>query len=162
MNKPRISIIAIVGKNLELGKKNQLLWHLPEDLQYFKKTTLGHPVIMGLKTFESVGGKPFPGRTNIILSFEKIEVHGCKVATSLDEALEIAKADQTDEIFICGGASIYKQMIDKSDRLYLTNVDKGDDEADVFFPDYSAFQLVENRGGGEHNGIKYQFNIYEG
>lgn len=159
-SKSLISIIAVIGKNRELGFKNQLLWHIPEDLQYFKKTTLGHPIIMGYKTFESIGGKPLPNRTNIILSSRKIKIAGCIVVSTLDSAIKAASKVESNEIFICGGASVYKQMIDKSDRLYLTLVDQTT-EADVFFPDYSGFHLVENRGGGEANGIKYKFNIYE-
>jgi len=156
-----ISLIAIIGRNRELGKNNKLLWDIPRDLAYFKRTTLGQPIIMGSKTFESVGGKPLPGRTNIIVSSKKIEAPGCKLAMSLEEALTIAGHEDPREVFICGGASIYKQMIGRSDRLYLTNVEEVDSEADVFFPDYSDFRLVENRGAGVHNGLKYEFNIYE-
>lgn len=158
--KTRISIIAVVGKNRELGKDNKLLWHLPEDLKYFKKTTLGHSVIMGYKTYEAIGSKPLPNRLNIILTFKKIKIEGCKTANSVDQALNLAAKSKTGELFIIGGASIFDQTIEKADRLYLTEVDATAD-ADTFFPDYANFKLVENRSGGEYKGIKYQFNVYE-
>lgn len=161
MNQAQISIIAVIGKNREIGKNNQLLWHIPRDLEYFKRVTLGHPIIMGSKTFDSIGGKPLPGRTNIVVSSKKTGTREYREAASLDEALTIAGHEDPSEIFIVGGASIYRQMINRCDKLYLTNVDQTDVEADVFFPDYSNFHLVEKRGAGVQNGIKYQFNIYE-
>lgn len=138
----KVSIIAAIGKNRELGKDNKLLWHIPKDMARFKKITLGHPVIMGRKTFESIG-KPLAGRLNIVVSGNQNFQAPPKVliCTSLEEALEKAKKQHTDEVFIIGGASIYQQAIKFADKLYLTIVE-GVFEADVFFPDYSDFKKI--------------------
>lgn len=138
---PTVNIIAAIGENRELGKDGNLLWHLPKDLQYFKKATKNHPVIMGRKTFESLG-KPLPGRTNIVLTRkEDYQPEGVKVFNNLDDALAYAKKIEEDEIFIIGGAQVYKQTMDIADMLYLTIV-KGTFDADSYFPDYSNFGKV--------------------
>ena len=160
MVKPRISMIAVIGKNRELGNKNKLLWHLPEDLKYFHQVTTGHPVIMGLNTYHSIGDKPLKNRQNIILSRSRSEVNCCDVATSVEQAIETAKSYDQDEVFIVGGASVFAQGIEFADRLYLTQVDQTI-EADTYFPEYSEFRLIEKRGSGETDNIKYEFNIYE-
>lgn len=141
MNTPRISIIAAVGQNRELGKKNELIWRISADLKRVKELTMGHPIIMGWNTYLSIG-RPLPGRTNIILSWEPKEVQGCVVVTSLGEALKKAKEVEKEEIFIFGGASVYKEAIGITDRLYLTRIEATDADADAFFPDYSAFSNV--------------------
>lgn len=141
MGKPRISIIAAVGQNRELGKKNELIWRMGPDLKRVKELTMGHPIIMGLRTYESIG-RPLPGRTNIVLSFEPREITGCVVVTSLDEALARAHEVEHDEIFIFGGASVYQATIDIAERLYLTRIEATDPEADAFFPDYSVFTKI--------------------
>lgn len=138
----RVSIIAALGeKTRALGKNNQLLWRLPEDLKYFKQTTLGHAVIMGRKTYESIG-KPLPSRTNIVVTrTPTYKAEGCKVVGSLDDALKYAQAltnPGSPELFIIGGADIYAQALPKADRLYLTLVDDPGEGADVFFPEYEA------------------------
>jgi len=126
-----ISIIVAIGENNEIGKKNQLLWHLPADMKHFRKITLGKPVIMGRKTFESIG-KPLPNRENIIITSDKnFHSQGIKVVHSLQEALDLTK--NQPETMIIGGASIYKQALPISDRLYLTVVHHKFD-ADAFFP----------------------------
>ncbi len=126
-----ITIIAAVAKNNALGKDNKLIWHLPADLIRFKKVTSGHHIIMGRKTFESLG-KPLPNRTTIIITRNKnYNAEGCVVVNSLNEALQIAKVDENP--FILGGAEIYKQAIKIADILDLTIVHQ-DFEADVFFP----------------------------
>lgn len=126
-----ITIIAAVAKNNALGKDNKLIWHLPADLIRFKKVTSGHHIIMGRKTFESLG-KPLPNRTTIIITRNKnYNAEGCVVVNSLNEALQIAKVDENP--FILGGAEIYKQAIKIADVLDLTIVHQ-DFEADVFFP----------------------------
>lgn len=127
-----ITIIAAIGKNNELGKDNQLLWHLPEDLKYFKKMTLEHPIIMGRKTYESIG-KPLPNRTNIVVSrkedwFEE----GILIVPSIKDAIKHAKKIN-EQIFIIGGGNIYEQTIDLADCLKITQVDFKT-EADAFFP----------------------------
>ena len=135
MKKPTISIIVAVGENLAIGKDNKLLWNIPEDLKHFKQTTSGHPIIMGERTFYSIG-KPLPNRQNIILS-EKMDlkIDGAVVAHSIDEAINIASQNNEEEIFFIGGAMVYKQALPIADRLYITVV-KGDFEADTFFPEY--------------------------
>lgn len=156
--KPKISIIAAIGKNRELGKNNQLLWKLPEDLKHFKDLTMGYPIIMGQKTFDSIG-RALPGRTNIVLSLDNIKIDGCVIAHSIDEAVEIA-ADNSDEIFIIGGGSIYKQFIDKSDKLYLTLVDQEFD-ADVYFPEYNEFKMICDGDWQTSGDIKFKFTEWE-
>lgn len=143
MSTPRISIIAAVGQNRELGKKNELIWRISADLKRVKELTMGHPIIMGWNTYLSIG-RPLPGRTNIILSFEPREIEGCIVVTSLDEALTKAREVEQEEIFIFGGASVYHATIDMTDRLYLTRIEATDGDADAFFPDYSEFTKVLN------------------
>ena len=126
-----ITIIAAIGKNGELGKNNDLIWHLPNDLKRFKKVTAGHHVIMGRKTFDSLG-KPLPNRTNIIITRNiNFKADGCVIVNSLEEALVAAKTDKNP--FILGGAEIYKQAIEIADVLDLTLVD-ATLEADAFFP----------------------------
>lgn len=129
-----VTIIAAIGENNALGKDNDLIWHLPADLKRFKKLTSGHHILMGRNTFESIG-KPLPNRTTIIITRNKnYNQEGCKVAFSLEKAIEMAKLD--DEIFIIGGAQIYKQAIENNlvDQLDITIVHQKF-EADVFFPE---------------------------
>lgn len=126
------TIVVAMGLKNEIGNDNQLLWHLPKDLKHFKETTSGHPIIMGRKTFESIG-KPLPNRTNIVVSRKKDWFQeGILIVGSLKEALKFAK--KIDEnIFILGGGNIYEQTIDMADRLEVTLV-KANLEADTFFP----------------------------
>lgn len=142
LHKEHISLIAAISKDRRaLGNKNQLLWHLPGDLPRFKKITMGHPIIMGRKTFASIG-KPLPGRTNIVVSNTMQTITGTVVCHSVEEALQRAAEEKTGETFIIGGAMLYEQTIAHADRLYLTIVED-EPEADVFFPDYSAFIVNE-------------------
>ncbi|OGG49151.1 hypothetical protein A2678_00800 [Candidatus Kaiserbacteria bacterium RIFCSPHIGHO2_01_FULL_53_31] len=139
MTKPDISVIAVVGKNGELGKDGQLLWHLPDDMKRFKELTMGHPVIMGRKTWESIPGKfrPLPGRTNIIVTRQKDynATDAIAVNSFPDARAATARAEGSDETFIIGGAELYEQALPSADRLYLTLVD-AETEADVYFPPY--------------------------
>lgn len=129
-----VTIIAAVGRNKALGKNNDLIWHLPADLRRFKEVTRGHHVIMGRKTFESLG-KPLPNRTNIIVSRNSnYKADGCVVVGSLEEALKEAHSDPNP--YILGGAQIYEQALEVADRMDLTLVHE-DFEADAFFPDFS-------------------------
>lgn len=163
MSKPLISIIAAIGSNRELGKDNKLLWQIPEDLKRFKELTLNHPVIMGRKTFQSIG-RPLPGRTNIIITHEiNYQVKECFVTHSLGEAIKlasnkpaVAKATEDKEIFIIGGGQIYEQAIGIADKLYLTLID-GTFDADTFFPDYSRFKKVVYKKEGKFHQYKYTF-----
>lgn len=134
-----ITIIAAIGKRRELGKDNDLIWHLPNDLKRFKKVTSGHDVIMGRKTFESLG-RPLPKRTNIIITRnENFSAKGCLIAHSLEEALNLAKDPNP---FILGGAQIYEQALKIADVLDLTLVD-ATLEADAFFPSYDLDNWTE-------------------
>jgi len=138
---PRISIIAAIGKNRELGKANDLIWRISPDLKRVKELTTGHPIIMGRKTYESIG-RPLPNRTNIVVSKTTSEIDGCIVRKSLTDALEEARAHDSEEIFIFGGASIYAEALPFVSRLYLTRIDAEDTEADTYFPEHSSFSHV--------------------
>ncbi len=157
-----ISIIAAMGNNRVIGIKNKLPWDLPADMEHFQRLTFGKPVIMGQKTFESVG-KPLPDRTNIIMTLDKgFNPPGCLVAHSIEEALE--KAKDFPEVMICGGVSIYKQFLPLADKMYLTLIE-GDFEGDAFFPefDWSNWQekeRIENQPDKE-NPYKYTFLTLE-
>lgn len=139
-----ISIIAAIGKNREIGKKNGLLWHIPEELRHFKQITMGHPVIMGRKTYESIG-RPLPGRINIVISQSITPgvIRGVMTVKSLESAIELAKKQPgADGIFIIGGASVFEQALPLTDKLYLTMVEAEFPDADAFFPNYSDFKKI--------------------
>ena len=145
-----ISIIVAVAKNGVIGDKNSLLWHLREDMIHFRTTTSGHPVVMGRKTYDSIG-RPLPKRTNVVITRDtNLAIEGCTVVHSLDEA--VAMFDKSEEVFIIGGAQIYKQALPIADRIYLTVIDK-EYEGDTSFPeiDYSAWNEIsrEEHSGGE-------------
>lgn len=156
----KISIIAAIGKNRELGKGNRLIWHIQEDLQRFRELTKGHPIIMGRKTWDSLPAKPLLDRTSIVVSRQAGKLfQGATVIFSLEHAIDLAKsAPGGDEVFIIGGGQIYEQAIKKglADKLYLTIIDAGFD-ADTFFPDYSEFKKVVFEKSGESEGYKYKF-----
>ena len=146
MNNQKISIIAVISKGKRaLGIKNGLLWKIEGDLPRFKALTTGHPIIMGRKTYESIG-RPLPNRTNIVISRSStiLETENLIVVDSIEKALEIAKSKEILEIFIIGGGEIYKQSLPLTDRLYLTIVED-EPEADTFFPDYSDFKKEVSR-----------------
>ncbi len=157
-----ISIIAAIGENRELGFRGSIPWHLPEDFKRFKELTIGHPVIMGQRTFESIG-KPLPGRTNIVLT-KSLDFYadGCRVVRSLDEALDIAK--KSNEAFVIGGGQIYHLAMPVARKLYLTQV-HGKFEADTFFPEWSdaEWRLVSSEPYTKdgRNAFDYDFCVYE-
>lgn len=141
----KISLIAAIGKRRELGKENKLIWKIPEDLARFKRLTMNHTIIMGRKTFESIG-RVLPHRVNIIITHNsKYHADGTIVVHSLAEALEAAsskyQALSVKEVFIIGGAQIFEQAIKAADKLYLTIIDENAD-ADAYFPPYSQFKKV--------------------
>jgi len=151
-----ISIIAAIDERRGIGRDNKLLWHIPEDLARFKRITFGHPVIMGRKTYLSIG-RPLPGRTNIIISRnKKYKAKDCIVCNSLEKAFKFAKSKDKKEIFIIGGGEIYKQAIGWADKLYLTIV-KGDFRADTFFPEYQEFNKMLAGQKMHNNKHQYQF-----
>ncbi len=140
----KLSMIAAMSQNRVIGKDNQMPWHLPADLQWFKKTTLGSPILMGRKTYDSIGF-PLPGRLNIILSRNTdLIIEGCSVVNSLEDALNLARRSQenVDEVFITGGAHLYNTFLEKADRLYLTLIEEKF-EGDTFFPDYTQYDWNE-------------------
>jgi dihydrofolate reductase len=159
-----ISLIAAIGKNNELGKKNTLLWNLPADMKHFRETTKGHTVIMGQKTFESIG-RPLPNRRNIVVTREEgFKAEGVEVSMSLEDTLA-SFADSTEEVFVIGGGQIYKQGIEKAGRLYITHVDMEDKEADTYFPEIIPIIWNETKHE-EHqkdieNPFNYTFSTYE-
>ncbi len=144
MAMPKISLITQISENKVIGKDNTLIWRISEDLKRFQELTTGHVIIMGRKTYESIG-KPLPDRTNVIITRQKgYKVPGCIVVHSLDEALSKAREIEDSEIFIIGGGQIYEQSIGLADRVYLTVVHT-QATGDTFFPDYSAFSKEINR-----------------
>ena len=137
----QLSIITAIDENRVIGITNRLPWSLPADLLRFKRITWGKPIIMGRNTYESIG-RPLPGRTNIILSRKKIEVPGCLVYNSLDEALQIHHDEK--EVFIIGGANLYQQTIDRADRMYITII-QHQFAGDTYFPswNYDDWEIIE-------------------
>jgi dihydrofolate reductase len=128
-----LTLIAAAAENNALGKDNQMIWHLPDDFKRFKQLTTGHYIIMGRKTFESFP-KPLPNRTHVIITRQSAyKVEGCIVVNSLDAA--IAACPQDEEVFVIGGGEIYKQSIDRADKIELTKVYGTSPEADAFFPE---------------------------
>jgi dihydrofolate reductase len=158
-----ISIIVAIAENYAIGKNNDLLWHIPEDLKRFKRLTTGHTVIMGKKTYESLPRRPLPNRVNVVITDDP-EDHfdQCVMTFSIEDALD--KINLSDENFIIGGASVYRQFLPFSDRLYITWVYKSFD-GDVFFPeiDFSEWSLVSSEdipASGE-NDFSYSNRIYD-
>ncbi len=151
-----ISIICVLGKNNAIGYKNKLLWDIPDDMEHFKKITTGHTVVVGEKTFQSIGS-PLPNRENIIITLDKnYKANGCKIVHSVEDILEMAKQKKDEEIFIIGGGQIYSLFLPYANKLYLTIVDDKP-KADTFFPDYSEFKNIISEEKKEYNGLKYKF-----
>ncbi len=153
-----ISLILSVGKNNEIGKNNDLVWHFHEDMRFFRKTTTGNTVIMGRKTFESLP-KILPNRRNIVISGDKsLKIDGAEVANSVEEALEIAK---NDNVFVIGGGRIYAQLLPLASRLYLTEIEAECSDADTFFPKFDkSLWSREVLSCAEEDGIKFSHVLY--
>lgn len=155
-DKPIISIICAIDKNRGIGKNNQLLYKIPKDLAHFKKITSGHPVIMGLKTYQSIG-RSLPKRLNIILTRDKnLKISGAIICHSLAEAVKFASKNDNNEIFIIGGANVFMQAINFVDKLYLTVID-AQEPADTFFPDYSNFKKIISSREENSSGYNYKY-----
>lgn len=156
-----ISIIAAVAKNRAIGLRNKLIYWLPADLKRFRLLTTGHTIIMGRRTYESLPNGALPNRRNIVLSRLQNDFPGCDTYPSLDEALAHCEADE--EVFIIGGASVYRQALAVADRLCLTEIDDTPQEADTFFPDYSDWREVsrEEHEIDERHAYRYAFVDYE-
>jgi dihydrofolate reductase len=158
-----ISIIVAVSDDLGIGRKNDLLWHLPEDLKRFKKLTFGNTVIMGKKTWDSLPRRPLPGRKNVVITDIPHETfEGALSAYSIEDAM--GKCEKSEEIFIIGGGSVYRQFMNFADRLYITHVHRKA-EADVFFPeiDPGIWKVIEKEEykPQDKEGIPYTYFIYE-
>lgn len=163
-----VSVIVAAAENGVIGRGNALPWHLPEDLRYFRRVTMGKPLVMGRRTFESIG-RPLPGRTNIVISRNpQFRAEGTRVVASLDDALQLARdialADGVDELLVIGGAEIYAQAIPRADRLYLTLVHSAV-EGDALLPPIDWREWREtgrerHRGSGD-NPHDYSFLVYE-
>jgi len=156
-----VSIIVAIGENHAIGKNNQLLWHMPNDLKHFKDITSGRTIIMGRKTFDSVG-KPLPRRRNIVVTRQDIIIPGCEVVKSIEDGLALCKNE--DEVFIGGGAEIYKLAMHLTDRIYLTIIHKSFD-ADTFFPEIDKSEWKEVKREDfeldEKNPLPYSFITLE-
>lgn len=164
----RLSVIVAAAENGVIGRDNALPWHLPEDLRYFKRITMGKPIVMGRKTFESIG-RPLPGRTNIVISRrDGYAPDGVRVVASLDLALalaaDIATIDGSSELMVIGGAEIYKAAIPRADRLYLTEV-HAEIEGDALLPEieWSSWREVsrERWSADGCNPFDYSFVVFE-
>ena len=158
-----VSLIVAASTNNAIGKNNQLLWHLPNDLKFFKNTTWGMPVIMGRKTFEAVN-KPLPGRFNFVITRQPDwKAEGAVVATDLEDALKKAAETNCNELFIIGGGEIYKQGIEIADKIYLTRVHAVLD-GDTFFPaiDESKWQLTASQdfAADDKHAFAYSFQTW--
>ena len=163
-----LAIIVACAENGVIGRNNALPWHLSEDLRYFKRVTLGKPIVMGRKTFESIG-RPLPGRTNIVISRNPdFSADGVKVVSTLDAALELAESialiDGAEELMVIGGAQIYAEALPSAERLYLTEV-HAEVEGDAYLPeiDWSEWREVrrERHEAMEPNPYDYSFVVFE-
>ena len=159
-----LSIVVAASNNNMIGKSNQLLWHLPNDFKFFKNTTWASPVVMGRKTFESLGNKPLNGRVNIIITNQKNFVaNGATVVHSLEEAIQFCKQSDYKELFVIGGGEIYKQSIVKANKIYITRVHTNID-GDTQFPviDETQWQLVfdEPHQKDAKHAFDYNFQLW--
>lgn len=158
----KIVFVVAQSRNHVIGKNNRMPWHLPADLQHFKKVTMGKPIVMGRKTAESIG-RPLPGRRNIVISRQKNRViEGYEVFSSIDQALQALRAEP--EITIIGGANVYAQLLDRADYIYMTVIE-ADFDGDVFFPELNktqwVLQSVEAHQPDKNNPYAYQFQIWQ-
>ena len=158
-----ISIIVAVSEDWGIGKDNDLLWHISEDLKRFKRLTSGNTVIMGKRTWESLPRRPLPGRKNIVLTDDKTEtIENAVTAYSIEDSL--SKCEKNEEIFVMGGGSIYRQFMPLADRLYITHVHKKA-PADIYFPeiDLKIWQIIEKEvfKTDDHESIPYTYTIYD-
>ena len=151
-----ISIIVAIGKNRAIGRNNQLLWNIKEDMDHFKKTTTGHIVIMGEKTYLSIG-KALPNRRNIVVTLDRnFKAEDSEVRYSLEDVLSEYKNSE-EEVFVIGGGIIYNLALPFADKLYLTLVNDAPEDADTFFSDYSEFKNVISEVEGDNGKYKFKF-----
>jgi dihydrofolate reductase len=163
-----VSQIVAAGEKNEIGKHNKLLWHLPNDMKFFKNTTWGMPVIMGRKTYESIAGEPLPGRVNIIVTKNQDFHPGSgkvKVAATIEEAIAMAAETDCKELFIAGGGEIYRASLPLTQRIYLTRVHQVFEDAEIFFPEIrnDTWKLVQRLDfpADEKHAFPYSFETWE-
>lgn len=157
--KPQLSLIVAMARNRVIGIDNTLPWHLPEDLKHFKALTMGHPIIMGRKTFESIG-RPLPGRTTLIITRDPAyRMEGCLTAHSIQEAIALCQGEE--EIFCVGGAELYRQVMPLADRLYITEI-QAEYEGDASFPEIDAavWREMARESHVSQTGLGYDFVTY--
>ena len=162
MMKPRVSLIVAMAKNRVIGTNNRLPWHLPADLKHFKTLTMGHHIVMGRNTYESIG-KPLPGRTSVVVTRNAdYAPPGVMVVNSLEKAILVCADDA--EIFVIGGAEIYRQAISFADRIYLTKID-ADISGDTHFPEFDSNSWLEteriSHAPDEKNAYSYHFVVHD-
>ena len=162
MSDIKVSLVVAMARNGVIGRDNQLPWHLPGDLKYFKSVTMGKPIVMGRKTYDSIG-RPLPGRTNIVITRSDWGVEGVEVVNSVNAAIalakDVAKRDGVDEVMVMGGGEIYRQTLPLADRLYITEVD-AEVEGDAYFPEFDVSQWREQqRQPGEGGDYPYAFVV---
>lgn len=152
-----VSIIVAIAANGVIGDKNSLLWHIKEDMRFFRQKTTSHPVIMGRKTYDSLG-RPLPNRTNVVISRTLNHIEGCTVVHSLEEAIALFPSEE--EIFIIGGAQIYAQALDVADRMYITRIEHSY-EGDTSFPEWNRaqWQLIEKESMLYGENFRYPFSF---
>ncbi|WP_281212425.1 type 3 dihydrofolate reductase [Shewanella insulae] len=152
----KIAMIAAMANNRVIGKDNQMPWHLPEDLRHFKQMTLGKPVVMGRKTFESIG-RPLPGRHNLVVSRQKdLVIEGVTCVTSFEQAKEVVKG--CEELVVIGGGQLYAELLPQADSLYLTEINL-DVEGDTHFPDWDdgSWLCLNSESHINDKGLEYRF-----
>lgn len=161
-NTPIVSLVVAMSTcTRAIGKHNDLLWRIPEDQRHFKAVTMGHPVIMGRKTYESIG-HPLPGRTNIVLTRNKtLRIDGVTVCHTFSEALETARHMDTKELCVIGGEAVFRDALPFTDRIYLTFIDDAQ-EGDAYFPEFDQSAFTETaRREGEYEGVRYAIVTFD-
>ena len=155
-----LSLIAAVAKNRAIGYQNKLLFAIKEDMEHFKRLTMGHVIIMGRHTFESLPNGALPHRKNIVIGKSQTVFKGCTRVSSFEEALAMCQKEA--EVFVIGGEQVYKEAISQADKLYLTEIDALPQQADAFFPAYDDWQLVakEEHKKGKSKSFAFAFSIY--
>lgn len=158
-NTPTIILLVAMAENRVIGKNGAIPWHIPEEIAHFKRTTMGHALVMGRKTYDSIG-RPLPGRTNIVISNQPdLVIEGCKVVSSLEEALDTARMFHK-KIFIIGGGEIFNQSMVLADSIYLSVIHREID-GNVFFPDFSEKEFIKTCTEEVEASESYTFEIYE-
>lgn len=155
-----LTLIAAIGKNNELGKNNDLIWHLKEDMKFFKENTMGKPIVMGKKTLDSLP-RLLPGRKHLVLTHQDIQIEGVEIFHSKEDLMKYLENYQ-DEVMVIGGAKVYEEFISDADRMLLTEIDEECKDADKFFPQFNKEDWNQKVLSGHlENGIKYKHLEYK-